>query len=393
MLTVHEADELLRRHTCAFPAVSVPLVEAEGRILREDIVADRDHPPFDRVAMDGIAIAAAAREAGLDRFRVQGIQRAGEAPHTLTDPEACLEVMTGAVLPAGCDAVIRYEDLAIADGTAAFKEPLRLEPKHNVHQRGVDRKAGEPILGAGVRIRSPHIAALASVGKAMVQVAAIPRIVVLSTGDELVELGEPVLPHQIRRSNAYAIRAALLERGFTNVGLVHAPDVQGTLREILAEAIAEADMVLLSGGVSAGKFDLVPSVLSELGVRNVFHKLAQKPGKPIWFGLTTDDKPVYGLPGNPVSVLVCLYRYVLPYLARASGNTAPAARLVSIAQRPQAKNGFTLFMPVRIDGLVARKVPSNGSGDFLSLLDSDGFVEISPDADSLTVPFYSWSVS
>jgi molybdopterin molybdotransferase len=392
MIPVMEADRLLLNSHRLLGPESVPLTEATGRILRENVLTDRDAPPFHRVAMDGIAITHAAWLAGRRAFRVQGLQKAGEPPMHLADPEACLEIMTGAVLPTASDAVIRYEDIRIADGMAILAEGLSIDAMHNVHLRGADQKEGEVILSAGLRLNATHIAALASVGKSTVTVTARPRIAILSTGDELVDVQEAVLPHQIRRSNSYAMRAALLERGFTDVSLLHVKDDRAALRSTIAEALAKSDVLLLSGGVSMGRFDLVPEILGELGVRNVFHKIMQKPGKPLWFGLTPDGRPVFGLPGNPVSVLVCLVRYVLPFLARASGVEKPAPRAAILPQLPKRKSDFTLFVPVRLAGVEARFVENNGSGDFLSLVASDGFVEITPETQAgTTVPFYSWS--
>lgn len=392
MLTVPEADTLLARHVGRQETVALPLAEAAGRVLREDIGADRDYPPFDRVAMDGVAVTDEDVRGGKTRFRVASTQAAGEPPHTLPGPGRCIEIMTGAALPEGCDSVIRYEDLDLRDGWATLRDGVEVKPRQNVHFRGSDREAGKPVLEAGVQIRPTHIAALASLGRDEVRVAALPRVAVVTTGDELVAVDAPVLPHQIRESNGPAIRAALLQHGYADASLGHVPDDEARLRRRLQAALAEADVLLLSGGVSAGKFDLVPALLSELGVREVFHKIRQKPGKPLWFGATARGQAVFGLPGNPVSALVCLYRYVLPFLAASAGQTAPSRHTVLLARLPKQKNDFTLFVPVRREGLEAHPVPSNGSGDFLSLLPSDGFVEVTAEVyEPGPVPFYAWS--
>ncbi|MEP0546947.1 MAG: molybdopterin molybdotransferase MoeA [Rhodothermales bacterium] len=394
MITVQEADLLLAEHACTRGAVSVPLTQAVGRVLREDVAADRDYPPFDRVAMDGIAVASAGLEDGARRFRLASTQAAGEPPHTLPETGACIEIMTGAALAEGCDTVVRYEDLDLSGGWATLRDSVEVEPKQNVHVRGSDRRAGEPVLEAGTRLRSPDIAALASIGKAEVRVAALPQIAVVTTGDEVVAVDAPVLPHQIRESNGPAVRAALHRHGYPDVQLDHVPDDEAQLRHHLGAALDEADVLVLSGGVSAGKFDLVPKLLDELGVREVFHKIRQKPGKPLWFGTAARGQAVFGLPGNPVSALVCLYRYVLPFLAASAGETPRPPETARLARLPRRKNDFTLFVPARREGLDAHPVHSNGSGDFLSLLASDGFAEVAAEVEQPSpVPFYSWSAA
>lgn len=394
MITVPEADALLARHVRPAEPVTVPLAEATGRVLREDVPADRDYPPYDRVAMDGVAVSSEDVGRGATRFRVAWTQAAGEAPRPFPGPGQCIEIMTGAALPGGCDAVIRYEDLALADGWATLRDGVAVRPGQNVHARGSDRRAGEPVLSAGTRLRPPEIAALASLGRAAVRVAALPRIAVVTTGDEVVSVDAPVRPHQIRQSNGSAVCAALRLHGYPDVPLDHVPDDEARLRQRLEAALAGVDVLLLSGGVSAGRFDLVPAVLEALGVRAVFHRVRQKPGKPLWFGTTARGQAVFGLPGNPVSALVCLYRYVLPFLAATEGQTPRPPGTAVLARLPTRKNDFTLFVPARREGVEAHPVPSNGSGDFLSLLASDGFAEAGPEvAAPGPVPFFSWHLA
>jgi molybdopterin molybdotransferase len=393
MISVREADLLLARHVRLREPAVVPLAEAAGRVLREDVAADRDYPPYDRVTMDGIAVADEDVRGGTTRFWVAWTQAAGEPPRTLPGRGQCIEIMTGAALPEGCDSVIRYEDLLLADGWATLRDGVEVKPRQSVHFRGSDREAGQPVLEAGTRLRPPDIAALASIGHAEVRVAALPRVAVVTTGDEVVAVDAPVLPHQIRESNGPAVRAALREHGYTDVSLGHAPDEEARLRRSLEAALAQADVLLLSGGVSAGTFDLVPTLLSDLGVREVFHKIRQKPGKPLWFGTSEHGQAVFGLPGNPVSALVCLYRYVLPFLAASAGLTTRSPGTALLAQLPRRRNDFTLFVPARREGLDVHPVPSNGSGDFLSLLPSDGFAEVTAEVtEPGPVPFYPWSL-
>jgi molybdopterin molybdotransferase len=388
MITVSEADRLLRQNVFGRDVERVPLSRAAGRTLAVDVAADRPYPPFERVAMDGIAISAGAWGTGSRHFQIAATQRAGEKPLSLSEPQACIEIMTGAALPDGADAVIRYEDLSLDNGTAAVAEEIDVRPWQNVHRLGSDCAAGDVVLRSEMVIGPAEIAVLASIGQSEVTVYRRPRVAIVCTGDELVEVGAAVLPHQIRQSNGHAVRAALTLHGMTDVSLEQVPDDGDSIERALGDALDTADVLLISGGVSAGRYDLVPGILDELGVSEVFHKIRQRPGKPLWFGRSADGRPVFGLPGNPVSALVCVYRYVLPHILGTSGETNATLTLSHI---PRRRAGFTLFAPVRREGLHGIPVQTNGSGDFLSVAGTDGFVEIGPDvSEPETVPFISW---
>jgi molybdopterin molybdotransferase len=216
-----------------------------------------------------------------------------------------------------------------------------------------------------------------------VRVSSQPAIVVVSTGNELVEPGDPIAPHQIRRSNAYAVVAALRQRGFHRVADDHLPDDAPQLRERLRLHLETHEVLILSGGVSMGRFDLVPQVLEDIGVRCVLHGIAQRPGRPMWYGTTTDGRSVFALPGNPVSTLVCLVRYVVPALYAAMGMPTPARERVALAAPIHWQAHMTGFIPVRVSNddwarPWATPCPTNGSGDFGSLALTDGFVELPP---------------
>lgn len=386
MLTVAEAEQQVLGATPLAPVVSRDLDRAHGDVLREAVVADRPFPPYHRVAMDGIAIAYAAWVQGARVFPVQGIQRAGEPAQALREKSHCLEVMTGAVLPEGTDCVVPVEELTLAEGKARLVDSLALQRMQNVHALGSDRPAGAELLSAGTLLFGPHCAVAAAVGMAQVRVAARPRITLISTGDEVVAVDAVPLPHQVRRSNPAVLRAALGRAGFYDVTAQHVPDDPGTLARTLTAALRDSRFILITGGVSEGRFDHVPDVLAELGVVAQFHKVSQRPGKPLWFGVGREGQLVFGLPGNPVSTAVCLYRYVLPALLAHLG-----AVLCDADSRPRAvltadvtfRKPMTLFQPVRIcedkAGLrLATPVPMNGSGDLAGLAASDGFLEISP---------------
>jgi molybdopterin molybdotransferase len=383
LITPAEADLLIGQNLQCLPIESLPLAQCAGLVLRENIYAERDQPPFDRVAMDGIALASRTLQSGARDFRIQGIQAAGDPPLTLGSAADCIEVMTGGVLPVGCDAVVPVEQLDIAAGRAVVAAGVRVEAWQNVHRRGTDTRQGALLVTAGLKLRAPEIAIAASAGMPRIRVSSQPMLAVISTGNELIEPGEPVLAHQIRRSNAYAIVSALREHGFQRVADDHLHDDAAELRERLGFHLKTHDVLVLSGGVSMGKFDLVPGVLAELGVRTVFHKVAQRPGKPLWFGVGPGGTAVFGLPGNPVSTLVCFTRYVLPALLSSLGHGPRPVERIALAAPVTFTPALSYFLPVRLEQddwgrLWAQPAPTNGSGDYTALGGTDGFVELPP---------------
>jgi len=394
MLTPAEADAAIAAAVVRAGVEELPLPACAGRVLRQAVVAERDAPPFDRVAMDGIAIALGKPR----EFRVAGVQPAGTPALTLASPGDCIEVMTGAVLPVGCDTVVPVERIRQAEGGAAIEPGYEPQPWMHVHRRGSDARAGATLLAPGTRLAAPEIAIAASAGLARLAVSRQPRIAVISTGDELVEPGQPVLAHQVRRSNAYGLGAALALAGFAPAVDLHLPDREHDLRTALGRELARQDLLVLSGGVSAGRYDLVPAALAANGVRQVFHQVSQRPGRPLWFGKHPGGTLVFGLPGNPVSVLVCLARYVLPALAAFTGAPRTPRPQVALAQAYEFKAPLSCFLPVALEydqgRTLARPRPTGGSGDFISLAGTDGFVELPPGPAmhpaGLVVPFFHW---
>jgi molybdopterin molybdotransferase len=400
VLNPAEADRLIGQNLQCLPIESLPLAQCAGAVLRENIYAERDQPPFDRVAMDGVALDSRSVGAGTRSFQVQATQAAGDAPLTLATAADCIEVMTGAALPAGCNSVVPIEELVAAQGRVGLAAHVRVEAWQNVHRRGSDTRQGTLLLSAGQRLRAPEVAIAASAGMARIRVSSQPMLAVISTGNELIEPGEPVLPHQVRRSNAYAIVSALREHGFQRVADDHIRDDLAELRARLRFHLKTHDVLVLSGGVSAGRFDLVPRALEELGVRPVFHKVAQRPGKPLWFGVGPTGAAVFGLPGNPVSTLVCLTRYVLPALRGSLGQNPPPVERMALAAPVTVTPPLTHFIPVRIEQDDwgrdwAMPAPTNGSGDFTALAGTDGFVELPPGPNTYVKGFvtrlYRWS--
>jgi molybdopterin molybdotransferase len=393
-----QAEALIRRHLRPLPVESRPLASLAGAVLAQSVRAERDQPPFDRVTMDGIAIASEAWRAGQRRYRIAGTQAAGQPPLDLP-ANACLEVMTGAVLPRGADSVIPVERLAVADGWAEVEPDAAVEAFGNVHTRGLDCREGDRLLARGTRIGATELAVIASAGLPRAEVRAEPRVIIVATGDELVAPGVPIEDWQVRRSNSYALRGALALRGCTRVADDHLPDDPRVLRERLAAHLATHDVLVLSGGVSMGRFDHVPRTLRDLGVTEILHRVAQRPGKPLWFGIGPDGQAVFGLPGNPVSALVCLVRYVEPGLRAMAGMAACAPEFVPLGAPFAVKPALWYFLPVQLEssptlGAVALPKPTRGSGDFIALAGTQGFVELPPGPAELPAghlaPLYRW---
>jgi molybdopterin molybdotransferase len=399
MLSPAAAEAAIAAHAPRLPLVRVALRDAAGCVLKQTVHAERDQPPFDRVAMDGVALASSCVRGGQREFRIAGTQAAGAAPLTLANPNDCIEIMTGAMLPPGCDCVIPVERITVHEGVARIADDVVASPWMNLHRRGVDCRAADEVLRPDIHLGAPEVAVLASAGLVHVQVSRIPRIVVISTGDELIEPGQPLSDWQIRRSNVYGVAAALRNHGYTRLADDHIADDEAVLRERLRKHLDNADVLILSGGVSMGKFDFVPKVLGELGIREIFHKIAQRPGKPMWFGVRDDGKAVYALPGNPVSTLVCMARYVLPGLRVALGVASQDTPVVQLATDCKILTTLSTLLPVRINSdasgqLRAIPQPTHGSGDFTSLIGSDGCVELPPGTGTVAagsaVKFYRW---
>jgi molybdopterin molybdotransferase len=376
MVTVQEATDIILRNPYRPVPVSVPITESAGRVLAERLVADRDFPPFDRVTMDGIAISYESFAGGRRTFSIEDTQAAGQPRKRLFDAHNAVEVMTGAVLPEGTDTVIRYEDIAVADSTATIRTEVR--KGQNIHRQGEDARKNQVLVEPGVIISAPETALLASIGMSHVDVVSFPRTAIISTGDELVEIETKPEVHQVRRSNSYAIQSAMRQMLWPGTQY-HLPDRKDYLRDSLQAILADNDVLILSGGVSKGKFDFVPDVLTEIGVTKLFHQVSQRPGKPFWFGVGKPNKTVFALPGNPVSTFMCFNRYVRPWLATSLG-LRPSRVQAVLAEDFIFDAPLTFFLQVAIvnEGgkLLAYPRAGGGSGDFANLKDVDGFLEL-----------------
>ena len=375
MIDYAEALSLTLNTAVDFGTERVPLAHATGRILQQNIIADRDQPPFDRVAMDGVAVAYAAYVGGQRRYAVSHMAPAGQAAQRVSASDRCVEVMTGAPLPPGTDTVIRYEDVH-RDGDY-FIVPDGMTDGQNVHPRATDGRAGDSILNGPVRIGPAQAAVLATYGFAEVTVRRWPRVAIASTGDEVVPVEHKPLDHQIRSSNVYQLAALFRQIGIEPT-VDHLGDDPAGGQATLARLLADHDLLLLSGGVSKGKLDHVPEWLAKAGVHKLFHRVAQRPGKPLWVGHSTSTM-VFALPGNPASSLVGAVAYVGPWLRRCLGVERPDWRVPLLDDLTFAPP-LTLFRTAVLEstagGTGARSVQNSGSGDLVSLARTDGFLAL-----------------
>lgn len=370
MITVQQATEIINQVPFRPTTATVKLTGATGRVLAERILADRDLPPFDRATMDGIAIQF---KEGVVEFAIEGIQAAGQPQQKLNN--GCIEIMTGAVLPEGADTVVRYEDVTIANGKAVITTII--EKGQSIHKKGIDAKKDDVLLEPGMLISPAETSLLASVGKSELLVYDARTIAIVTTGDELIPVEHTPLPFQVRRSNGIALSSCLQSMNLRS-SITHLPDDKEILESRLREIIADHDIIILSGGVSKGKFDFIPAVLEELGIKKLFHQVKQRPGKPFWFG-RSNEKTVFALPGNPVSTFLCFHRYIKPWLEAGLGIKQRNGKAI-LSRDFTFKPDLTCFLQVRIDtseGMI-HAIPDagEGSGDFVNLKDVDGFIEL-----------------
>lgn len=375
LISVSKAEKLIYEALPVPKTTAIPLIEANDYMLATDIKAERDYPPFDRITKDGIALASTSFTGEGQHMNLNGYAQAGKPQAVLEDAGAAIEVATGAPLPQGTDAVIPYEEIEKqADEVILKTKQVRV--RQHIHPQGSDSKEGAILIKKGAIIGSPEVAILGSNGIHAVSVYAKPRIAIITTGDELVATDAKVEPHQLRRSNDVMLQVALQGYGFANIHCSHVPDDASQLHAEFAKVLSVADVVLISGGVSKGVYDLIPGVLKKLAVKNIFHGVYQRPGKPMWFGKKKHTL-VFGLPGNPVSALTCTLRYVVPALKKISGYTESDIYYKTLGEAVDVNVPFTVFLPVKANlNNEVVSVPHNGSGDFISLSDSSGFIEL-----------------
>ena len=390
MLSMDEALALILREVDLPPSRAVPIADALGLILDENITSDIDSPPHDKSVVDGYAIIAASVTSPQTELTVIEEVTAGQVPTRRVEPGSATRIMTGAPIPDGADAVVMVEKTTSNDGPPPRVRILEspVKPGQNIVRRGASMQRGDEVLAADLHrhLRPIEIGLLAEVGRATVKVLE-PSAAVLATGNELVAAFEIPGPGQIRNSNGPMLVALVKDAGTAAIDLGIARDTEADLRTKIEQGL-DADVLILSGGVSAGVLDLVPQVLAECGVQEVFHKVNVKPGKPLWFGTCRRDgqnRLVFGLPGNPVSTLVCFELFVRPALKKLAGcrDCQPRPLEATLTKPHQQRGERATYWPAKLEtaadgSRVVTPLAWKGSGDLRTLADANGLAIFPP---------------
>jgi molybdopterin molybdotransferase len=395
MLSVSDALQAIIQHARPGAKVSVPLTTSLCRILADNLIVPHDSPPFDKALMDGFAVCvpptANANSIPTDSLRTFSVGEtitAGRAPETALSGDQAARIMTGAPLPPGCNCVVPIEQTQFDESNPTIVTiPVScLSLEANLMRRGTAAVTGSVLLKSGTRLQPQQVAALAEFGFADIVVRRQPSVAVLATGDELVDCSEPLLPGQIRNSNEPMLIAQIAASDCIPNGLGIARDDESQLFESIQRGLMN-DVLLLTGGVSAGILDLVPQQLARAGVRQIFHGVHMKPGKPLWFGCYESGQHrclVFGLPGNPVSSLVCFELFVRPALRRLSGlNTERDVLKAVISDSISVRGNRPVYQPVFVSlnetRLTAQPVPWSGSSDLRATVDANGMALLLPE--------------
>lgn len=390
MLSVSEALALIIGTATRLPARTEEIDSVAGLVLAESIASDSDSPPFDKALMDGYAVRSADIQGTAVRLLVREEVMAGQVARNAVHAGEAIRIMTGAPLPAGADAVVQVEHSRLEGSETVILETTRTDPGRNILRQGASVRQGTIVLPSGLELRPPHLGCLAELGRERVQVYPRPKVAVLATGDELVSVGEVPGPGQIRNSNETMLVGQIRQAGAVAVPLGIARDNHESLKAKILQGL-NADVLILSGGVSAGKLDLVPGVLRESGVREVFHKVRLKPGQPLWFGVLEREQGnnsyVFGLPGNPVSSLVCCELFVRTALRQLMGiqPAQPVPLRAQLSTEFFNKGNRPTFHPAQLTsastGYTVATVPWVGSADLCGTARANAMA-LFPDGDS-----------
>jgi len=382
LISVEEARRIVLEQATTLGIEQVKLSASVGRVLAQDLIAQTDLPPFDNSAMDGYALWATDTEHTAKEhpvtLRLAGEVAAGQVWERALRRGEAVKIMTGAPLPPGANSVVMLEEARLRSGTVEIFNPIA--PGSHVRKAGEDIKAGEMALKAGTRVDVTHLGLLAGLGYAAVPVFCLPSVAALATGSELVDIGQPLTPGKIRNSNSLVLAVLLRRLGIQPVDLGTVVDDRALIHHQLEEA-TNADVILISGGVSVGEHDLVKRVLRELGMETLFWRVNMKPGKPLLFGRLR-NRIVFGLPGNPISCVVCFLEFIAPYLRKVMGDDDPTNGLVhaKLTQSLRKKEPKTLLLTAQLreeaGSLVVTPTPQQGSGMLSSLAQANAFIVV-----------------
>jgi molybdopterin molybdotransferase len=388
MLSFSDARRIViaevKSHAGARPTLDLPLADALGHVLAQEIRSDREYPPFDRSTRDGYAVCAAEATQGAT-LRCSGEIKAGDAVSQPLSPKTCIQIMTGAAVPPGADAVVMIEFTHRSGDQVTFDRPA--QSTQNIVPHGSEARAGDVAIRTGQRLGFAELAVAAQVGAATVRCYEKPHVAILSTGDELIPVSATPGPFQIRNSNTISLAAQIQLAGGRSVPLVNALDRVDDLSAKIEQGLRE-DVLLLSGGVSMGKYDLVETVLKSFGAEFFFDAVAIRPGKPTVFGRCR-DRLVFGLPGNPVSTMVTFQLFVIPALDILSGAEARPSPFLeaTLAEPLQEKSGLAHFLPARLDwhsnSPHVTALLWQGSGDISALTRANCFLLVPADRTSI----------
>lgn len=370
MLTYKQAQQLITALSRSFGTEGIALDDTDGRVLAEEIYADRDYPPFNRATMDGYAINTNDWESGIREYKVQQIIYAGQSGQSELQSGNCYKIMTGAPVPPSANAVIRREDAEQVNDMITFSLKT-INLYQNIARQGEDLTAGESIIKAQTICTPAVISLLATLGKHTVKVERLPKTALFTTGDEVVDASAEIKPHQIRNSNQYLLKS-LLKKWLIKPQFGHIIDDKEQLKAALNEVL-NFDIIITCGGVSAGDADYLPEVLEGLGVKKLFHKVSIKPGKPIWCGQLPNGGVVFALPGNPISCMVTFKLFIEAYLSACFGLGMPKLLQLPFKGSRKRVSGFDEFFPATISGEPAmlHAIHTNTSGDIRLGLGAD----------------------
>lgn len=382
MMTVAEAYSAMMRAAPGFGVTTVLLEAAEGRVLGETVHADRPLPPYDRVTVNGLAIAFDSYARGQRVFGSGGIQAAGMPCLQLANLADGMEVMRGSVMPELTDTVVPFDQLEVTEheGFRRFTITGSIEPGQHIHRKGTDAHAGKPLLEPGVRIGPAEIGILAGTGKAEVKVSALPKVLLVATGNELVEVRNKPEPHQVRMSNVFSLAAGLQDMGIP-ADIVHLADEKPRMAEELLPILYRCDVIICTGAVGDGRFNHLPEILAEAGMETIVDGIGQKPGKLIRFGKLPGGPVVFALPGNPQSVMTNYARYIRPWLEACLGLPLRQPVTALLSETLTFSRPLEYFIPVKLALtseaiLLAQPIPHMGSGDLWALTHADGFMAL-----------------